>query len=306
MFKLLDLYEEVMKVATEVGERARWAETPSSTISERKESNPPSRMERVLRQKVALAPNARMKQLISISQGQIERILQEDLDKRAEGTILRGYQVVDVEVDQQHATHPVKVTVKSVKNDDSPDQYRFIRCKYVVGADGAHSTVRKRIGASMEGDSTDHAWGVIDFVTDTDFPDIRRLTTVQNSSGMAMCIPREKNSQGEWLTRFYVDMNDLELRRQGAAQEVDDGIFIKNQQRRSRMKVDDILQRLREIFSPFRMAIKANTEVDWFTAYAIGQRVASEFLKEGPDGMPRIFLVGDGPCDLLVMNNVLM
>ncbi|TLD38491.1 aminotransferase class 3 [Venturia nashicola] len=98
----------------------------------------------------------------------------------------------------------------------------LIRCKYPVGADGAHSTVRKRVGIAMEGDSTDHVWGVIDFVTDTEFPDIRRLTTVQNRFGMAMGIPREKNAQGEWRTRFYADMNDLEVKRRQVVHDIHD------------------------------------------------------------------------------------
>ena len=94
MFKLLGLYEELMKVSTEVGERARWAEVSSSPNTD---SDIPSasasetpRMARVMRQKVNLAPNARMKQLNSIAQGQIERTLEADLKRNAADALLRG------------------------------------------------------------------------------------------------------------------------------------------------------------------------------------------------------------------------
>ncbi|EFW99677.1 aminotransferase class 3 [Grosmannia clavigera kw1407] len=283
MFKLLGLYEELMKASTEVGERARWAQG-----SEKSESLGQPRMERVMRQKISLAPNARMKQLISIPQGRIERILEEDLMKHANHALQRSFRVVDVRIDETSASYPVLVTIC----EDAGVQTRQIQCKFLVGADGAHSTVRRCMGVEMEGDSTEHVWGVVDFVTDTDFPDIRRLTTVQNSAGMAMVIPRETNGQGQWLTRFYVDMNDLELKRQHADAETST-IFIKNQQKKSRITVEDILQRLAEIFAPFRMIIKKGTEVDWSTAYAVGQRVASAFIQVDASNIPRIFLVGD-------------
>lgn len=302
MFKVLGLYEELMKVSTEVGERARWAEVPSSCQAP--ESLPAStpnnsRMKRVMRQRLAIAPNARMKQLISIPQGQIERILEEDLKSNAPEALCRGPHVIESCIDETVPSHPVLITI----GDDSGTQTtsRKIRCKYLVGADGAHSTVRKNFYIAMEGDSTDHVWGVIDFVADTDFPDIRRLTTVQNNSGMAMIIPRERNADGEWLTRFYVDMNDIELKSQqssytahGVGHPDAKSIFIINQNRKSSIKDDCIYQRLAEIFAPFQMTLKKGTETDWSTAYAIGQRVASDFAKADSNGIPRVFLVGDG------------
>ncbi|KAE9974284.1 hypothetical protein EG327_008821 [Venturia inaequalis] len=304
MFKMLGFYEDLMKVSTEIAERARWAE-PTPTPGSAPEITPASAsnasgMERVMREKIALAPNARMKQLIGTAQGQIERILEADLTANAPNALLRDFQITDVQMDETYASHPILVTIRGTTCDGSDNPARLIRCKYLVGADGAHSTVRKKLGITMEGDSTDHVWGVTDFVTDTDFPDIRRLTTVQNRFGMAMCIPREKNAQGEWLTRFYVDMNDLETKRRQSANHIHDTdetnvetVFIKNQARKSAITIDDIHQRLTEIFAPFRMAIKTGTEVDWSTAYAIGQRVASEFIKMDSNGVPRVFLVGD-------------
>lgn len=62
--KLVGLYEKLMKVSTEVGERARWSEIPSNPENDDLPGahtfNVP-KMARVMRQKIFLAPNARMK-----------------------------------------------------------------------------------------------------------------------------------------------------------------------------------------------------------------------------------------------------
>ncbi|KAG9966269.1 phenol 2-monooxygenase, partial [Aureobasidium melanogenum] len=49
----------------------------------------------------------------------------------------------------------------------------IVHAKYVLGADGAHSWVRNKLGFKLEGESTDYIWGVLDIVPITDFPDIR-------------------------------------------------------------------------------------------------------------------------------------
>ena len=48
-----------------------------------------------------------------------------------------------------------------------------IMARHVVGCDGARSAVRKSIGRELRGDSANHAWGVMDVLAVTDFPDIR-------------------------------------------------------------------------------------------------------------------------------------
>jgi phenol 2-monooxygenase (NADPH) len=48
-----------------------------------------------------------------------------------------------------------------------------VRAKYVVGCDGARSRVRDAIGAVPRGDFANHAWGVVDMLAVTDFPDSR-------------------------------------------------------------------------------------------------------------------------------------
>jgi 3-hydroxybenzoate 4-monooxygenase len=52
-------------------------------------------------------------------------------------------------------------------------QVETVKARYVVGCDGARSGVRKSIGRQLVGDSANQAWGVMDVLAVTDFPDIR-------------------------------------------------------------------------------------------------------------------------------------
>ncbi len=44
-----------------------------------------------------------------------------------------------------------------------------IKAKYLIGCDGAHSWTRTQLGLSLEGESTEHVWGVMDIVPLTNF-----------------------------------------------------------------------------------------------------------------------------------------
>ena len=71
-------------------------------------------------------------------------------------------------------------------------QTETIKARYVVGCDGARSIVRKSIGRALRGDSANHAWGVMDVLAVTDFPDIRFKSLIQSANdGSMLVIPRE-------------------------------------------------------------------------------------------------------------------
>jgi phenol 2-monooxygenase len=330
MFKSLGLLDALLQHAVSITERAMWAEVPrehapASSPDENNGSTPTStrKMMRVARLDMGGSSDARSYGLLGLRQGTIEDVLSTDLHKSAPEALIRGFQVTDVRIDESNSTFPVVVVISKVAGDGTvaqPPQARTIRCRHLVGADGAHSTVRKKAGIAMEGDNTDQIFGVVDLAVDSDFPDVRRCVMLQNSSGMVMIIPRERDAHGEWLTRFYVDVKELEMQRRQQAAERENRsasasgltaaevanavsgqsdskaptVIIKNTRQKSTITEDDILNRLEEIFLPFRMKRKAGTAINWSTSYAIGQRVASEFVRADSTGMPRIFLVGDG------------
>lgn len=147
----------------------------------------------------------------------------------------------------------------------------MVKAKYVLGADGAHSWVRNQLGFSLEGDSTDYIWGVLDIVPITDFPDIRMRCAIHSaSSGSIMVIPRENK-----LVRLYIQLiSTAKMEKEGGAK-VD----------RSHITPDLILQSAQKIITPYTLTYQ---KLDWWTAYQIGQRVGNHFSAK-----ERIFLAGD-------------
>ena len=113
-----------------------------------------------------------------------------------------GLEFVTLQVESD-GEHPVVVTLRDVASGAETT----IRAKYVVGCDGARSQVRDAIGAVPRGDFANHAWGVMDMLAVTDFPDIRLKAAIQSADeGNILLIPRE----GGYLVRLYVDLGEID------------------------------------------------------------------------------------------------
>ncbi len=85
-------------------------------------------------------------------------------------------------------------------------QVETVKARYVVGCDGARSIVRQSLGRALHGDSANQAWGVMDVLAITDFPDIRMKAAIQSANdGSVLIIPRE----GGYLVRIYVELDKL-------------------------------------------------------------------------------------------------
>src|SRR6185295_13271452 len=88
------------------------------------------------------------------------------------------------------------------------DRIETVKARYVVGCDGARSIVRTSIGRELRGDSANHAWGVMDVLATTDFPDIRCKSFLQSANdGTIIIIPRE----GGYLFRLYIELAKLDI-----------------------------------------------------------------------------------------------
>jgi phenol 2-monooxygenase len=150
------------------------------------------------------------------------------------------------------------------------------------------------MGLELEGETSDHIWGVCDFVADTDFPDIRNRCAVHSSSGSVMIIPRERIATGEYLTRLYV--HAPESLRSEAADEAEDETSTKQKSRtrRQALTLEQIFKQAQAVFAPYQIKIKENTKPDWWAAYQIGQRMSPKFTQRAPDGVDRVFIIGDG------------
>src|SRR5690606_21693757 len=115
-----------------------------------------------------------------------------------------GWEFVTLQVEDE-GEYPVRVTLRRSAGPDE-GQERVVCAKYVVGCDGARSRVREAIGRKHVGAVSYHAWGVMDILADTDFPDIRTKCAIQShDEGSILLIPRE----GGFLFRMYVDLGEV-------------------------------------------------------------------------------------------------
>ncbi|MDL9980164.1 FAD-dependent monooxygenase [Microbacterium sp. ASV49] len=168
--------------------------------------------------------------------------------------------------------HPVEVQVRYTAGPREGEE-RTVRAKYVAGCDGARSGVREAIGRKHLGGISAHAWGVMDVLVNTDFPDWRTKCAINSESGNILHIPRE----GGYLSRMYIDL--------GAVAE-DDDHHVRS------TPIEAIIAKANDILHPFTLDVK---QVAWFSVYEVGHRVTDRFDDvDADDGRtPRVFLTGD-------------
>ncbi|GHP16471.1 phenol 2-monooxygenase [Rhodococcus sp. NKCM2511] len=184
-----------------------------------------------------------------------------------------GYEFCTLEIGD--GDYPVTVTLEHTGG-DQVGQKRTVHAKYVVGSDGARSAVRDTIGCKPVGDKAFHAWGVMDVLAVTDFPDIRLKCAIQSGSGGSILhIPRE----GGHLFRMYVDL--------GEVAEDDNGKV-------RTTSIDQIIAQANEILHPYTLDVK---NVAWHSVYEVGHRVTDRFDDVPADEvgvrMPHVFITGD-------------
>ncbi|RMJ27070.1 Phenol 2-monooxygenase [Aspergillus sp. HF37] len=246
-------------------------------------------------------------QQVVLHQGRIERFFIDSIREHSDIEVERGVLPSSFHFDESKATdfndYPISVTLQklseeeatpeqrqhgsaskdglfrsSLAPDDTEDliraskrnndnQSEVVKAKFMVGCDGARSWVRKQLGFSLVGDSTDYIWGVLDIIPITNFPDIRMRCAIHSANhGSVMVIPRENK-----LVRLYIQLQSTDH----------DGSKVD----RSNITPDMILQSAQRIIAPYNLTYEY---CDWWTAYQIGQRVGDSFsLQE------RVFLAGD-------------
>jgi phenol 2-monooxygenase len=186
-----------------------------------------------------------------------------------------GRRLLDLIVDQDAPDHPVTVRLERL-DAGHEGEVETIRARYVVGCDGARSTVRKSIGRTLEGDSANHAWGVMDVLAVTDFPDIRLKSLIQSAGeGSIVLIPRE----GGYLVRIYVEVDKLNENERVASRN---------------LTVDHLISAVNRIIHPHTIEVK---EVAWWSVYEIGQRLCDKFddvpEADAAHRLPHVFIAGD-------------
>jgi phenol 2-monooxygenase (NADPH) len=185
-----------------------------------------------------------------------------------------SWAVRELTVDTSTDDHPVTVTLQHTGV--NAGDLATVRANYVVGCDGARSQVREVIGGKLHGDAAHQAWGVMDILANTDFPDVRQKCLIQSArEGSVLVLPRE----GGYLFRLYVELDKL-----NADERVADRDFT----------VNHMIAAANRIMRPYSIDVK---EVVWWSIYEIGHRMTDRF-DDVPTGEtatrnPRVFTAGD-------------
>lgn len=170
-------------------------------------------------------------------------------------------EVVKVVVDEtvELGGYRIQTVVKNCKT----GKEEVIICRYLVGADGGRSFVRRELKIPFEGETTEDRWVRIDGMVETDMPKSRGYGAI------------ESPTHGNVLWAAL----DHGATRIGFA-------FTKERQEKYEIFHEEAaIAEAIESVKPFKLKF---TKVDWFTVYSVGQRVAKQFFLGGC-----VFLAGD-------------
>ncbi|TVY84497.1 FAD-dependent monooxygenase terD [Lachnellula suecica] len=207
----------------------------------------------------ATAPGLSHQPRLILNQARVNGILLEDMKKSNGQVVDYGCKVLGVKVDREQANNPDAYPVKVTIEKDGKEE--IWEAKYALGADGAHSAVRKSLGYKMIGDPSDTVWGVMDVFPQTNFPDIRKHVMMISEVGAIVIVPRE----GDKMSRLYIELPP--------------GTVAKD------VKLEHLQAAAKQIFRPYNVDFAG---CYWWSAYSIGQRLADYFSKDN-----RVFLTGD-------------
>ncbi|KAG6829067.1 hypothetical protein H0H92_005841 [Tricholoma furcatifolium] len=222
-----------------------------------------------------LAEANQLHQVATLHQGAIEDIFLDSMKgmgvEVSRPIVPTSIQISETEEDlSDPEAYPVRVVLKRLDALEGQTDTEIVHAKYVIGGDGAHSWVRKTFDIDMEGEQTDYVWGVVDLVPETDFPDIRNRCAIHSNNGSCMIIPREDDK-----VRLYIQLGSRD------AVDATNGRVAKDQ-----MSPEKLLEVARKSMAPY--TIKEPKEIEWWTIYRIGQRVAARYSVKD-----RVFIAGD-------------
>ncbi|KAL1852544.1 hypothetical protein Plec18170_005675 [Paecilomyces lecythidis] len=147
--------------------------------------------------------------------------------------------------------------------DELTGSLSVVKCKYLVGADGGRSFVRRALQIPFEGSTTEDKWVRIDGIIETDLPKPRTYCAIES--------PTHGNVLWAALDRGATRI----------------GFAFTAERQKAYPKFDEEAAVKEAIASvkPFSLSFK---EVHWYTIYSVGQRIAQKFCVKDC-----VFLVGD-------------
>jgi 2-polyprenyl-6-methoxyphenol hydroxylase-like FAD-dependent oxidoreductase len=139
-----------------------------------------------------------------------------------------------------------------------------LRSRFVIGADGARSLVRRLFEVPFEVTRPQIVWAVIDGVIDTDFPKAPEIIVFQADTSDVAWIPREGD-----IDRFYVRMDTRDF------------------------TLEEAIAKINRAMQPHSLRFK---EITWSSRFSVKESVAERFAIQD-----RVFLAGDA-CHIHSVN----
>lgn len=262
MFQAFGFAETVKRESYWVNQTAFWAADPDT----------PAKIRRIGRVQDVADGSSEMPHTL-INQARVHELFL-DVMRNSPSRLEPDYSwaVSDLTIDTMTEDHPVSVTLENTGV--NAGETVTVRANYVVGCDGARSNVRKAIGGELHGDAAHQAWGVMDILANTDFPDVRQKCLIASATeGNILILPRE----GGYLFRMYVELDKLNP---------DERVSSRN------FTASDMIAAANRIMAPYTIDVK---EVVWSSIYEIGHRMTDRFddVPQGEDRNPRVFTAGD-------------
>ncbi|KAL4879772.1 pentachlorophenol 4-monooxygenase [Aspergillus karnatakaensis] len=182
--------------------------------------------------------------------------------KRLGGDPFIGWKLESYSVDHgSNDDYKVSSHIRNIKT----DKVMTVKSKYIVGADGGHSLVRRAAGVPFEGEHTSYRWVRIDGRFKTDMPDadLGFASIESKSHGNVLWVQLDHG-----VKRIGFAMTNAMLAKYG-----------------ERLTEEDAKREAVKAMEPFTLEFES---VDWWTLYSINQRVAETFITND-----RVILAGD-------------
>ncbi|KAF2791334.1 FAD/NAD(P)-binding domain-containing protein [Melanomma pulvis-pyrius CBS 109.77] len=139
----------------------------------------------------------------------------------------------------------------------------LVKCKYLVGADGGRSSVRGIMDIPFDGSTTEDKWVRVDGIIETDLPKPRTYCAIES--------PTHGNVL--WAALDH------------GATRIGFAFTAERQKAYPKFDQEAAVKEAIASVKPFSLSFK---QVDWWTIYAVGQRIARSFFVKNC-----IFLAGD-------------
>ncbi|WGL59739.1 FAD-binding protein [Pigmentibacter sp. JX0631] len=182
------------------------------------------------------------KHFLMVGQSFIEHILDEKLNE-LNNSVIRKTEALDIKISENYCE--TKLSTEET-----------VYSKYVIGADGAHSFVRKIFNISFEITKPKLTWAVLDAEILTNFPKVPEIIVFQNETSDVAWIPREGN-----IDRFYIRMDEEEI------------------------TLPNVLNKIKKAITPYEIALN---NVNWFSQFSVKESLAEQYSIAN-----KVFLVGD-------------